>query len=45
MGCVGEEGVAGEGDVRAAEGDEEVQGSGGGLPEGIGIEGNEVESF
>lgn len=40
----GEERVAGGGDVEAAQGDEEVEGRRGGLVEGFGVEGDEVES-
>ena len=42
---VGEEGVCGEGDVGGAEGEEEVEGGGGGLVEGFGVEGDEVEGW
>lgn len=41
---VGEERVAGGGDVEAAEREEEVEGGGGGLVERFGVEGDEVES-
>lgn len=43
MGRFCEERVRGEGDVEGAEGDEEVEGGGGGLPEGFGVEGDEVK--
>lgn len=41
---MGEERVAGGRDVEVAEGEEEVEGGGGGLVEGFGVEGDEVES-
>lgn len=44
-GLVGEVGVAREGDVRLAQGDEEVKRRGGGLPEGLGVELYEVEDW
>lgn len=45
MRLVGEEGVAGGGDVELAEGQEEVQGGGGGLVERFWVEGDEIESW
>lgn len=44
MRFMGEEGIAGGGDVKGAEREEEVEWGGGGLVEGLGVEGDEIES-
>jgi hypothetical protein len=45
VGGLGEEGVARVGGVGGLEGDEEVEGRGGGVPEGFGVELDEVEGW